>query len=561
MTYSIEPIGRMRLQGGAPHGDSRRPTGVGDAAPATLAIIVLNYRTAALTIACLDSLADQIAEDIEVVVVDNASNDGSAEAIGRAIVARGYTAWARLLQSPVNGGFAAGNNVGIRAVPAQAYMLLNSDTKMCEGAIAAFRRVLRERPDAAIIGPQLVGEDGIAQVSTFRLPSPETELVRASRTGALRKLLGVHDLPMPVGSGTAEPEWLAFACVVIRREVIDRIGLLDEGYFMYFEDIDYCHRARNAGFKILYSPEPRVVHFAGGSSQVTSASGIRERARRPRYFYEARSRYYAKFYGRSGLLRANALFTAGRTVALAREVMGKAPHLRRLESVDIWMNSVRPFQPSRSRPNPTPAELPRGDENINPPGIGVVELISEDFETHDRDLLEPGFWAVAMHRFGNWRMDVRPKALRAPLSLVYKVGFTSINWFWGIDLGYTVKLGRRVRLWHHGGMVLTAKSIGDDVVIRHNTTLGIARTHDVTKRPTIGDRVDIGTGVCILGDISIGHDSVVGANAVVTKSFPPNSTLVGIPARCVTSPRHADDAPASEQPQSSTDPQWRRSVG
>jgi serine O-acetyltransferase len=176
-------------------------------------------------------------------------------------------------------------------------------------------------------------------------------------------------------------------------------------------------------------------------------------------------------------------------------------------------------------------DLPIGASNENPQGVGLLELLSEDFRTYDRNPLEPGLWAVALHRLGNWRMSVRPRILRAPLSLLYNVGFTSINWLWGIDLGYTVKLGRRVRLWHHGGMVLTARSIGDDVVIRHNTTMGIPRSDQKAKRPIIEDRVDIGAGACILGEVTIGHDSVVGANAVVVSSFPPSSIVVGVPAR------------------------------
>src|SRR5207244_360231 len=125
--------------------------------------------------------------------------------------------------------------------------------------------------------------------------------------------------------------------------------------------------------------------------------------------------------------------------------------------------------------------LPRGDKNENPGSASLLALVREDFHTHDESLLEPGFWAVAVHRFGNWRMGIRPKALRAPFSLAYKVASTSICWLWGIELGYTVKLGRRVRIWHHGGMVLSARSIGDDVHIRHNTTMGIARRTELTK--------------------------------------------------------------------------------
>jgi serine O-acetyltransferase len=182
-------------------------------------------------------------------------------------------------------------------------------------------------------------------------------------------------------------------------------------------------------------------------------------------------------------------------------------------------------------PHPDAGELPLGARDENPRGIGLMALLREDLRTHDGSLLEPGFWAIAVHRLGNWRMGVRRRALRAPLTLLYRSSFTFINWLWGIDLGYTVKLGRRVRIWHHGGMVLTARSIGDDVIIRHNTTMGIARADQKSKRPIIQDRVDIGAGACILGEVTIGHDSVVGANAVVVTSFPPSSTIGGVPAR------------------------------
>jgi len=183
----------------------------------------------------------------------------------------------------------------------------------------------------------------------------------------------------------------------------------------------------------------------------------------------------------------------------------------------------------RTRPR-VPPPLPRGDQNMNPEGLSLLELLREDFRTHDRKLGEPGFWAVALHRFGNWRMGVRPRVLRAPLSLTYKSALFVMDNVVGIKLEYTVKLGRRVRIWHHGGMILGAREIGDDVHLRQNTTLGVLRRGENSSKPVIGARVDVGAGACILGDVHIGEDSVVGANAVVVKEVPPQSLAVGVPA-------------------------------
>ena len=182
-----------------------------------------------------------------------------------------------------------------------------------------------------------------------------------------------------------------------------------------------------------------------------------------------------------------------------------------------------------------PAHAPpaRGETNQNPPGLGLLALLREDRRTHDGNWLEQGFWAVAVHRFGNWRMSVRPRVLRLPFSLLYKFLEKWVEWTCGITLPYTVKLGRRVRIWHHGGMVLHAGSIGDDVHIRQNTTFGIARRDRLHELPTIEDRVDIGCGAVLLGNITIGHDSVIGANAVVLKDVPPLSVAAGVPAKVV----------------------------
>lgn len=192
----------------------------------------------------------------------------------------------------------------------------------------------------------------------------------------------------------------------------------------------------------------------------------------------------------------------------------------------------------------TPAQTTaqRGSRNINPPGIGLFALLREDFRTHGSAWLEQGFWAVAVHRFGNWRMDLRPKVIRAPFSLLYQWLFKWVQWTCGITLPYTVKLGRRVRIWHHGGMVLNAESIGDDVHIRQNTTFGVARRDLLHQLPTIEDRVDIGCGAVILGRITIGHDSIIGANSVVLSDVPPCSVAVGAPAKVVKTIEPAADS-------------------
>ena len=175
-----------------------------------------------------------------------------------------------------------------------------------------------------------------------------------------------------------------------------------------------------------------------------------------------------------------------------------------------------------------------GETNQNPIGLSLWELWKEDLRTHEGDLFAQGFWAIALHRFGNWRMDIKNRFVRMPFSLLYKVLYKFVEWTCGISLNYPVRVGRRVRIWHHSGMILGARSIGNDVHIRQNTTFGVARRGDHRSlKPIIQDRVDIGAGVVIAGAITIGHDSVIGANAVVLKDIPPYSLAVGVPAKVV----------------------------
>lgn len=172
----------------------------------------------------------------------------------------------------------------------------------------------------------------------------------------------------------------------------------------------------------------------------------------------------------------------------------------------------------------------KGDRNANPPGIGLRALIAEDYRTQGRDWFSEGFWTLFWHRIGNARMGL-PKLLRAPATLLYRIMFRWVSRSTGIYLPYTVRVGRRVRLEHFGGMILVAQWIGDDVTIRQNTTLGIARLDALQDRPVIGDRVEIGAGAVILGSVLVGDDAVVGANAVVRRDVAQGTVVGGVPAR------------------------------
>lgn len=174
-----------------------------------------------------------------------------------------------------------------------------------------------------------------------------------------------------------------------------------------------------------------------------------------------------------------------------------------------------------------------GSTNANPTGIGFWGLVAEDFRTNERDLFSQGFWALFWHRFGNWRMVVRVRILRIPLTILYLLMYKACQWFGGIMLPYTVRVGRRVRLDHFGGMILVAQTIGDDVIVRQNTTFGIAGLDDLDGRPVIGNRVEIGAGAVIVGSLHVGEDAIIGANAVVTKSVPAGAIAGGVPAKVI----------------------------
>jgi serine O-acetyltransferase len=190
-----------------------------------------------------------------------------------------------------------------------------------------------------------------------------------------------------------------------------------------------------------------------------------------------------------------------------------------------------------------------GSRDENPSDIGLRALLLEDLRTHGGRVLAPGFLAVAVHRFGNWRMGV-PKLLRPPLTMFYDAAFHAVRLGFGIDLPYVIRLGRRVRIEHHGAVVIGARSIGNDVVIRHSAILGVRRRDAKDEKPTIEDGVEIGPRACIFGAVTIGHHALVCASTVVPMDVPPHSTVLGVPGRIVDLRDHTEgDVTESRTPE------------
>jgi len=179
---------------------------------------------------------------------------------------------------------------------------------------------------------------------------------------------------------------------------------------------------------------------------------------------------------------------------------------------------------------------------------GLFALIKEDWIAHGRDWTKPGFRAVAIYRFGVWRMSVGNKILRAPFSIVYRMMFRRCRNHYGIELPYSAVLGRRVVIEHQSGIVIHGNcQIGDDSIVRQGCTLGNKSLDKPFDAPKLGKRVNVGAGAKILGAVTLGDGASVGANAVVLIDVPAGATAVGIPAKIIPpKPQPPAAAPASE---------------
>jgi N-acetylglucosaminyl-diphospho-decaprenol L-rhamnosyltransferase len=265
-----------------------------------VAVAIVTYRSARLTIDCLCSIAAErstSALNIRAIVVDNASED--ARSIAEAIAENAWWSWVTLVTAPKNGGFAYGNNLAMQhacaAGPPRYLHMLNPDTMVRKGAIGALLRFLETHPEVGIAGSSLEYPDGCLWPYAFRFPSVLSELEEGLRFWLTSRWLRHWAVAWPMTSTPQAVDWVSGASMMIRWRVIEEIGGFDENYFLYFEETDFCLRARKAGFSTWYVPESRVMHIAGQSTKVTAPKDALERL--PGYWFESRRRYFAINHG------------------------------------------------------------------------------------------------------------------------------------------------------------------------------------------------------------------------------------------------------------------------
>ncbi len=332
-----------------------------------LLVVILNYRVTDLTIDCLRSLsgrADRM-PGTKVAVLENGTGGDAFPRIRDAIATNGWGSWAELSEIHPNRGFCGGNNVVIRAAlaskdPPEYVLLLNADTIVLDGTLEKLLEFMESHPRAGIAGGTMMGSDGEVQGSPFRFPGIANEFDRGLGLGIVSKLLSPWGILMPKPLTPGKVDWVGGTNMILRRTMLDEIGLLDEGLYTYFDDIDICLRAKRAGWETWFVPESRIIHLEGRSTGITGQSV----KRRPEYWYQARRRFYLKSYGAFYTTLVDAAFLIGfATWRVRRRIQGKPDNTPQHMLADSFRNSVfcTGFE-VREVQNPAMREQARGSE-------------------------------------------------------------------------------------------------------------------------------------------------------------------------------------------------------
>ncbi len=253
-----------------------------------LSIVIVSWNVRELLRECLRSIAQTQGDlTVEVIVVDSASADGSA-----AMVVAEFPQ-VTLIASDENVGFPRGNNMGIAKAHGRYILLLNPDTILHANALASMVAFLDNHLDVGVVGAQLLNEDGSVQSSRRRFPTLTTAFFESTwlQSRAPQRILDRY-YALDIADGqTADVDWVMGACLMTRQEIAHTVGGMDEGYFMYSEELDWCRRIKMAGWRVVYLPTAQVTHYQGKSSEQVVAQ-------RHIYFNQAKLRYFRKYHGR-----------------------------------------------------------------------------------------------------------------------------------------------------------------------------------------------------------------------------------------------------------------------
>jgi GT2 family glycosyltransferase len=270
-----------------------------DPAVPRVTAVVVSYNTLEELRWCLASLRAHAAVRCEVVVVDNASADGSADAVENEFPE------ARLIRNRKNVGFSCANNQALREARAAYVLILNSDAELTPGALPALAALLDARPRLAAVGPRTLSADGTVQASFGPALTPLAEWRQRRLVRGVKRRDPVALAEVAARAGVEhEPEWLSGSCLLARKAALDSIGGFDEGFFLYEEDVDLCLRLRRAGWNILFTPAAAVVHHLGRSTQADPARARLE-------YHRSHLRFYRKHHGPALTAALRAFIGAG----------------------------------------------------------------------------------------------------------------------------------------------------------------------------------------------------------------------------------------------------------
>ncbi len=253
-----------------------------------ISIIVLTHNTCHLVLHCLERFYESaLSLNWQVIVVDNGSTDGTGQAVAERFPQ------VALLRSERNLGFAGGNNLGLRRAKGRTIILMNSDVLAKPEVLAAAADALWAQQNIGVLSPRLLTPDGKPQPFAFgKDPTLGYLLLRGLKT-----ILGLGPMHRWDVEHPVEVDWVSGACMLVRQEAVEQVGLLDERFFLYFEDNDWCLRMRRAGWSVVYDPRFTVVHLGGAS--------LPKRHIANQLYYQSLVKFYEKHYGpvKTGMLR------------------------------------------------------------------------------------------------------------------------------------------------------------------------------------------------------------------------------------------------------------------